>query len=91
MTRHRAILLAAVLVVAGACGGADGDAPETAERPEAQRPADDPAAAPGEGGEPAEGGVPAVLAFSAPTLDGGTLEGAELAGRPVVFWFWSPY
>jgi thiol-disulfide isomerase/thioredoxin len=35
--------------------------------------------------------VPAVLEFSAQTLDGETFRGASLAGRPVVFWFWAPW
>jgi hypothetical protein len=78
-------------VAAGCGGGADDplvtDEPTTVEQPEqpdATGPDD------GTAGE-AVGEVAAVLAFSAPTLAGGTLEGAELAGRPVVFWFWSPH
>ncbi|WP_277208634.1 TlpA family protein disulfide reductase [Isoptericola croceus] len=35
--------------------------------------------------------VPAVYEFSATTLDGGTFEGATLAGSPAVLWFWAPW
>ncbi|MGP3919834.1 redoxin domain-containing protein [Nonomuraea sp. 10N515B] len=37
------------------------------------------------------GSVPATLEFSARTLDGETFQGASLAGKPVVFWFWAPW
>jgi len=36
-------------------------------------------------------GAAEALAFSAPLVDGGELDVRSLAGRPVVFWFWSPY
>jgi hypothetical protein len=32
-----------------------------------------------------------VLAFTAPRLGGGTIEGADFAGRDVAFWFWAPW
>jgi thiol-disulfide isomerase/thioredoxin len=35
--------------------------------------------------------VPEVLDFTAATVDGGTFAGADLAGRPAVFWFWAPW
>jgi thiol-disulfide isomerase/thioredoxin len=35
--------------------------------------------------------VPAALAFSATTLSGEAFQGASLAGKPVVFWFWAPW
>ncbi|TDC49709.1 redoxin domain-containing protein [Jiangella ureilytica] len=35
--------------------------------------------------------VPEELDFTAPTVDGGTFEGASLAGRPAVLWFWAPW
>ena len=34
--------------------------------------------------------VPEALRFSAPLIGGGTLDGASLAGRDVVLWFWAP-
>ncbi len=36
-------------------------------------------------------GVPEALRFTAATLDGQRFDGASLAGRPVVFWFWAPW
>lgn len=35
--------------------------------------------------------VPDELDFSAPTVDGGTFEGASLVGKPAVLWFWAPW
>jgi hypothetical protein len=32
-----------------------------------------------------------VLMFTAPRLGGGTIEGADFAGRDVAFWFWAPW
>jgi hypothetical protein len=36
-------------------------------------------------------GVPEALQFEAQVLDGGTLDGASLAGQAVLLWFWAPY
>jgi thiol-disulfide isomerase/thioredoxin len=35
--------------------------------------------------------VPALLRFTGTTLEGKAFDGAGLAGRPVVFWFWAPW
>ena len=35
--------------------------------------------------------VPATLEFSATTVGGETFDGASVAGRPTVFWFWAPW
>lgn len=35
--------------------------------------------------------VPDTLRFTAKTLDGTAFSAAELAGRPVVLWFWAPW
>ena len=32
-----------------------------------------------------------LLAFTAPTVDGGRFDGASLAGKPAVLWFWAPW
>lgn len=32
-----------------------------------------------------------ALMFSSPTVDGGTFDGASLAGRPGVLWFWAAW
>ena len=34
--------------------------------------------------------VPEALRFTAPLVGGGTFDGAAIAGRPTVFWFWAP-
>ena len=34
---------------------------------------------------------PQPLAFTATTLDGQTFDGASLAGKPAVLWFWAPW
>lgn len=35
--------------------------------------------------------VPAAMDFTAPTVAGGELDVAALAGEPTVFWFWAPW
>jgi peroxiredoxin len=37
------------------------------------------------------GAVPPVLAFTARTVSGAEFNGATLAGRPTVLWFWAPW
>lgn len=32
-----------------------------------------------------------VLHFSAPRLEGGTVEGEDYSGSDVAFWFWAPW
>jgi thiol-disulfide isomerase/thioredoxin len=39
--------------------------------------------------EPAE--VPEILAFTAPAVGGGEVDGADVAGHPVALWFWAPW
>jgi hypothetical protein len=34
--------------------------------------------------------VPEALRFTAPLVGGGTFDGAAVAGKPTVFWFWAP-
>ncbi|MFB4278852.1 redoxin domain-containing protein [Nonomuraea sp. MTCD27] len=102
--RAAAMLVAGVLLVA-ACGGAgQGVAGEAtagqegasgAASPPASSPPSSPpssaSASPSSGTASAAAVVPAALKFSAKTLDGQGFEGASLAGRPVVFWFWAPW
>lgn len=98
--RHRALVLAAASVVAfTACGEgsdpvAEPEAAPTTTRSEPAAPpttdasgATSPATSPPTGATP----VPEVLDFTAATVDGGTFEGASLAGKPVVVWFWAPW
>ncbi len=41
--------------------------------------------------ESAPAAVPEQLQFSAETLDGASFDGADLAGKPAVLWFWAPW
>jgi hypothetical protein len=45
--------------------------------------------------EPSDGDpgaqVPEVLRFTAPRLSGGAIDGEDLSGRDVAFWFWAPW
>jgi thiol-disulfide isomerase/thioredoxin len=76
---------------------ATSSAPETAEAPDA--PAEVPAEVPAEGGDdpdegaapPAQVEVPEALDFTATTVAGESFDGASVAGRPVVLWFWAPW
>jgi thiol-disulfide isomerase/thioredoxin len=46
------------------------------------------AAAPGTA---AAAAVPAALSFTGKTLDGAPFDGASLAGKPALLWFWAPW
>ena len=89
--------LAAALLLS-ACGGADtteADAPATptaipAEETAAADPTEEPAETAAAPTEEAVA-VPAALDFTAPTVDGGTFEGASLAGQDAVVYFWAPW
>lgn len=35
--------------------------------------------------------APGGLAFRGTTVDGAAFDGSELAGTPVVLWFWAPF
>ncbi|MFG1945989.1 redoxin domain-containing protein [Nonomuraea sp. NPDC048826] len=88
-----AALLAAATLTLAACGaaapaGAPPDPVATTESPvQTMKSADPVESASPEGGA----AVPEALRFSARTLDGQAFEGATLAGKPVVFWFWAPW
>lgn len=43
-----------------------------------------------ESGDPGRA-VPDVLRFAAPRLSGGTIDGEDLSGQDVAFWFWAPW
>lgn len=38
-----------------------------------------------------DAGIPEILNFSAPQLDGDTVDGADYAGKDVALWFWAPW
>lgn len=86
-------LLAGVLVLAGACGGAPAaDGPEqgdgAAAAPAASSPSGPARGAPG----PASAESAATLLdFTAPLVGGGTFDGRATAGADLAVWFWSPW
>ncbi|MGH3646346.1 MAG: TlpA family protein disulfide reductase [Micromonosporaceae bacterium] len=86
----RTRLIAGACLVALAlsgCGGGDAAAPPT---PTGGATSATPEASGSESsGSPAA--VPEKLAFSGRTLDGKDFDGASLAGKPVVLWFWAPW
>ncbi|PFG42239.1 thiol-disulfide isomerase/thioredoxin [Isoptericola jiangsuensis] len=95
--RSRAVAATAlVLLLTTGCAGTTDDAdarPDAATTAPADAPAED--MAPGGGATPGTTDdvppVAAVYDFTATTLDGATLEGADLAGTPTVLWFWAPW
>ncbi|MEO3803130.1 redoxin domain-containing protein [Nonomuraea sp. B1E8] len=93
-----ATAIATAALLAAGCGGPGQDGAESGTT--SASVTSTPAAAPSTSitPEPAasqetasKASVPAALEFSARTLDGETFQGASLAGKPVVFWFWAPW
>lgn len=87
-------VLAATLLVA--CGG--GSDPEAVPATDAPAPvaatSDAPATPNGgtaDGSTNGSATAPTALQFSAPLVGGGEIELGELAGRPVLLWFWAPW
>jgi thiol-disulfide isomerase/thioredoxin len=86
----RATALAAALFVITACGA---DSPtatggeSTGTPPAATTPAPEPS---GKASTPAAA-VPEALKFTGTTLDGKAFDGATLASKPTVLWFWAPW
>ena len=96
--RRLALALVAPLVISlAACGGEEttaADAPGSTSAPDS--PTDSPTESPSgpaatEGTERPDAAVPALLDFSSTTVAGEDFDGASLAGRPVVLWFWAPW
>ncbi|WP_262386759.1 redoxin domain-containing protein [Streptomyces sp. TRM49041] len=89
-------LLAAVALTG--CGGGTGDAEAPTTTPSGGAPASasapaDTASSGSPSGTPDTGApaVPETLRFTGTTLDGKSFDGATLAGRPTVLWFWAPW
>jgi peroxiredoxin len=88
LVRRLVLPLAAVLALLAGCA-TDASPSRTADTP---GPAT--AGAASTGADPAAsttGGVPSTLAFTARTVSGAEFDGATLAGRPTVLWFWAPW
>lgn len=83
------VALATVLALAGCSADPPPDDPASGGstgQPAAPATPSTPGGGEGDGGE-----VPASLDFTATTVDGATFQAAELAGDPVVLWFWAPW
>jgi thiol-disulfide isomerase/thioredoxin len=94
----RLVALAAVLVLTG-CAAPE-PVPEaaapTSSPPAATTLAASPSPSPAETSRassptPAPTEVPDTLAFTSTTVDGQPFDGASLAGKPVLLWFWAPW
>lgn len=89
--------IALLAVLAGACGATDdgGDTGAEAAPPATSAatttPPQPPSPSPTTPASPSPVAVPEQLDFAAPLVGGGTFEGASLAGRPAVLWFWAPW
>jgi hypothetical protein len=94
MRRLMLMLIAGVLTAACAGSPAPTTQPGAAPPPAPAPPAGDPTTRP-TATAPAPAGpataVPTGLDFSLPGVTGGTVDGAELAGRHLVLWFWAPW
>lgn len=73
------------LVIAGACSSAPSTTPTSAPTVTSGITPSPPASS------GAAQAVPAVLDFTAPQLGGGTVEGADYAGKDTAIWFWAPW
>lgn len=76
----------AIVVLLASCAAPDGDGPVAQPSPTSGGPT---ATAPSP--TPPSDGADALFHGEAPTLDGGTIDLATLAGRDVAAWFWAPW
>ncbi|HET7736313.1 MAG TPA: redoxin domain-containing protein [Nocardioidaceae bacterium] len=92
-TRAISLVTITIALAAAACGG-DPDARTGKAAPPpttSQTPASSATIRPDEPAQTRSPGVPALLDFTARTVDGESFRGAELAGKPVLLWFWAPW
>ncbi|MEU4547479.1 redoxin domain-containing protein [Nonomuraea dietziae] len=92
--RAAAVLTATALLVTacGAMAPGDAAAPMRDDAPPSAASASTSPSTPAASDAPvATAAVPSALDFSATTLKGQRFDGASLAGKPVVFWFWAPW
>lgn len=94
------LLVALVLTVSvtgslAACGSggreAAPDRPPVVTPTAATPTTDTPSTTPGRPPSPTDSTVPPKLAFTATTVGGDSFEGATLAGKATVLWFWAPW
>ncbi len=90
------LLVVVTLVLGGCAGGGDDLASEptsTASTTSAESPTSPPTSNASPAPEDSQAGdpVPATLDFTGTTVAGEAFEGASLAGRPTLLWFWAPW
>ncbi len=96
MLRLTSAVVVPLVLLASACGqdAAPTRAPDavssTGSSPSPSEEPSDAAAAPSSDGDP-DAAVPALLDFTGVTVEGAAFDGASLAGRPTVLWFWAPW
>lgn len=88
-TEAKAALLVVVMLLLAACGSQTTTADQTGsgDQSVASDPSDSSTGSTPDG----SAAVPAVLDFSGELLDGSSFDGATLAGKPTVLWFWAPW
>jgi thiol-disulfide isomerase/thioredoxin len=86
MTRLVVLLVCAVLTIAG-CGAKN----QPAAAPGVTSVEVRASSVPGSGVKVTPVKVPEQLKFTAKTVDGKDFSGESLVGKPVVFWFWTPW
>ena len=89
-------IILGVLLLAGCAGGRGDDLAREPSQPDSTATANSPELEANEGagrkGEGQAGGsVPASLDFTGTLVSGEAFEGASLAGRPTLLWFWAPW
>jgi thiol-disulfide isomerase/thioredoxin len=102
-TALRLVALVAVIVLTGCGATAAGPVPMPSATPSAvpstpsavpstsAASSPTPAASRTPSAEPTRAPVPVTLRFTSTTVDGQPFDGASLAGKPVLLWFWAPW
>jgi len=93
-TALRLAAVAATLVLAGCAGpAAEPEAAAPSPTSSTAAPTTDPEPSPSaaDSSEPTAEPVPATLSFRSTTVEGRPFDGASLAGKPVLLWFWAPW
>lgn len=82
------------LLAASCAQSGDGGTPAQPAAPVTTSPTSMPSVQEGQdkdGGGEERPPVPRELMFTAPALSGGTIRGADYAGKDLVIWFWAPW
>lgn len=88
--RPLAILVCTLALLLSACGTVTDAAPTTGTDQDTSTSTSEGGAESSSGGG-GGAGAPAVLNFTSETVAGEAFDGADLAGKPTVFWFWAPW